>query len=75
MKEAIREVDKKIDINKEINRLVDKASKALDKFMDLDQSQVDNIVKEMSMAGLDEHMRLAKWPLKRRGGVFSKTRP
>ncbi|HQA59236.1 MAG TPA: hypothetical protein PK033_15365, partial [Acetivibrio sp.] len=71
MKEAIREVDKKIDINKEINRLVDKASKALDKFMDLDQSQVDNIVKEMSMAGLDEHMRLAKMAVEETGrGIF-----
>ncbi len=39
--------------------------------MDLDQSQVDNIVKEMSMAGLDEHMRLAKMAVEETGrGIF-----
>lgn len=71
MKETVKEADKKIDINKEINRLVEKASKALDSFIEFDQSQVDNIVKEMAMAGLDEHMRLAKMAVEETGrGVY-----
>ena len=71
MKETVKQADKKIDINKEINRLVEKASKALDRFMEFDQSQVDNIVKEMAVAGLDEHMRLAKMAVEETGrGVY-----
>lgn len=60
MKEAIKEKDKAVDVKKEIEKLVDKAQVALDKFMGFDQDKIDNIVKEMAMAGLDEHMRLAK---------------
>jgi acetaldehyde dehydrogenase/alcohol dehydrogenase len=71
MKETVKQADKKIDINKEINRLVEKASKALDRFMEFDQSQVDNIVKEMAVAGLDEHMRLAKMAVEETGrGIY-----
>ena len=37
----------------------------------LDQSQVDNIVKEMAMAGLDEHMSLARMAVEETGrGVY-----
>lgn len=60
MKEAVKEKDKAVDVKKEIEKLVDKAQVALDKFMSFDQDKIDNIVKEMAMAGLDEHMRLAK---------------
>ncbi len=60
MKEAVKEKDKAVDVKKEIEKLVDKAQVALDKFMGFDQVKIDNIVKEMAMAGLDEHMRLAK---------------
>jgi acetaldehyde dehydrogenase/alcohol dehydrogenase len=60
MKEAIKEKDKAVDVKIEIDKLVSKAQAALDKFMDFDQARIDNIVKEMAMAGLDEHMRLAK---------------
>lgn len=60
MKEAIKVKDKTVDVKKEIDTLVDKAQAALNKFMDFDQDKIDNIVKEMAMAGLDEHMRLAK---------------
>ncbi|NLL06653.1 MAG: bifunctional acetaldehyde-CoA/alcohol dehydrogenase [Clostridiaceae bacterium] len=60
MKEAVKEKDKAVDVKKEIEKLVDKAQGALDNFMGFDQAKIDNIVKEMAMAGLDEHMRLAR---------------
>ena len=63
MKEAVKEKDKAVDVKKEIEKLVDKAQGALDNFMGFDQAKIDNIVKEMAMAGLDEHMRLAGWPI------------
>ena len=55
----------------EVNTLVSKALVALDEFMKLDQEQVDRIVKKMSMAGLDEHMRLAKMAVEETGrGIY-----
>ncbi|AEV66869.1 bifunctional acetaldehyde-CoA/alcohol dehydrogenase [Acetivibrio clariflavus] len=71
MKEAIREKDRTIDIKMEIDKLVDKAQAALERFMGFDQDKIDTIVKEMAMAGLDEHMRLAKMAIEETGrGVF-----
>lgn len=43
-----------------IDSLVHKALVARDEFMKLDQEQVDRIVKNMALAGLDKHMELAK---------------
>ena len=43
-----------------IDGYVKKAQKALDEFMDMTQEQVDHIVKEMTLAGLEKHMELAK---------------
>ncbi len=43
-----------------IDDLVAKARKASEEYMKLNQEQVDNIVKAMSMAGLEHHMELAK---------------
>ena len=40
--------------------------------MKLDQDQIDNIVKQMSMAGLEHHMELAKWQLKKQEEEFTK---
>ena len=48
------------DVNEMINRLVSNAQTALDGYMKLDQEQVDNIVHAMAIAGLDQHMQLAK---------------
>ncbi|WP_082236488.1 bifunctional acetaldehyde-CoA/alcohol dehydrogenase [Anaeromassilibacillus senegalensis] len=48
------------DVNEMINRLVKKANTALEQFMEMEQEQVDNIVHAMALAGLKEHMRLAK---------------
>lgn len=44
----------------EINELVKKGKKAHEEFLTYDQVQIDNIVKEMALAGLDQHMPLAK---------------
>jgi acetaldehyde dehydrogenase/alcohol dehydrogenase len=43
-----------------IDHLVKNAEKALKEFYQYDQKQVDDIVKKMAIAGLDQHMPLAK---------------
>ncbi|SFC46466.1 acetaldehyde dehydrogenase / alcohol dehydrogenase [Alkalibacterium subtropicum] len=54
-----------------IDQLVTKAQKALDGMRELDQEQVDEIVKQMALAGLDEHMTLAKMAVEETGrGVY-----
>lgn len=47
-------------IKKMIDDLVQRAKKASKEYMKLNQEQIDNIVKCMSMAGLEHHMELAK---------------
>lgn len=47
-------------IKKMIDDLVEKAKVASKEYQKLDQEQVNNIVKHMSMAGLENHMKLAK---------------
>lgn len=55
----------------EVNRLVEKAKKALHSFMQLNQEQVDHIVQQMALAGLDKHMSLAKLAVEETGrGVY-----
>jgi acetaldehyde dehydrogenase/alcohol dehydrogenase len=62
---------KEVTAQQTIDNLVSRAQAALDKFMQLDQEQIDNIVKAMAMAGLDEHMRLAKMAVEETGrGVY-----
>ncbi|MFS1517787.1 bifunctional acetaldehyde-CoA/alcohol dehydrogenase [Bacillus sp. SM2101] len=48
------------DVSKMINSLVDRGSKALKEFRNYDQEMINDIVKEMALAGLDQHMHLAK---------------
>ncbi|UOY87380.1 bifunctional acetaldehyde-CoA/alcohol dehydrogenase [Bacillus glycinifermentans] len=55
-----KEIKQKITVSKMIDRLVDKGLKALEEFRSFDQEQIDEIVKQMALAGLDQHMRLAK---------------
>lgn len=43
-----------------IDQLVEKGLKALEEFRSFDQEQIDEIVKQMALAGLDQHMPLAK---------------
>ena len=49
-----------VDVNAMIDQLVANAQKALKEYMKLDQEQVDKIVHAMALAGLDNHMPLAK---------------
>ena len=47
-------------VQKMIDDLVARAKVASEEYMKLDQEQVNEIVKRMSMAGLENHMKLAK---------------
>ncbi len=58
MKEITEEEKNKI--KQMIDNLVARAKVASEKYMSLNQEQVDNIVKAMSMAGEENHMLLAK---------------
>lgn len=58
-------------IQKMINDLVEKAKKASQEYMKLNQEQINNIVKAMSMAGLEHHMELAKMAVEETGrGIY-----
>ena len=60
-----------INVSEMIDELVAKAQVALEEYMKLDQEQVDTIVHAMALAGLDEHMHLAKLAYQETGrGVF-----
>ena len=48
------------EIEQMINDLVEKAKVASQEYLKLDQETVNNITKAMAMAGLENHMRLAK---------------
>ena len=54
-----------------VDELMIKAKKASEEYMKLDQEQVNNIVKDMSMAGLEHHMELAKMAVEETGrGIY-----
>ncbi|HAJ69644.1 MAG TPA: bifunctional acetaldehyde-CoA/alcohol dehydrogenase [Alkalibacterium sp.] len=54
-----------------IDQLVTKSHKALEEMRELDQNQIDVIVKQMALAGLDNHMTLAKMAIEETGrGVY-----
>ncbi|PAT02212.1 bifunctional acetaldehyde-CoA/alcohol dehydrogenase [Candidatus Izimaplasma bacterium ZiA1] len=52
------------NINEMIDKLVNNAEKALEDYMELTQEQVDLIVHEMTLAGVDNHMLLAQEAIK-----------
>ena len=61
----------KPDVNQMIDTYVKKAHKALDAFMSMNQEQIDQIVKAMTLAGLEKHMELAKMAVEETGrGVY-----
>ena len=63
--------EKTVDYQKEVNTLVEKAGKALDEFLNLNQEQVDYIVAKCSVAGLDHHGDLAQKAVDETGrGIF-----
>ena len=54
-----------------IDELMEKAKIASKEYMKLDQEIVDNIIKAMSMAGLEHHMELAKMAVEETGrGIY-----
>ena len=63
--------NEELKIKNSINELIEKAKIASKEYMKLNQEQVDNIVKAMSMAGLENHMKLAKMAVGETGrGVY-----
>lgn len=54
-----------------IQTLIDRANEAQQSFMDMTQEQVDEVVQAMALAGLDQHMRLARMAVDETGrGVY-----
>ncbi len=63
--------EERLAVEQMVNDLIERAKKASEEYKLLDQEQVDRIVKKMSMAGLDEHMRLAKMAIEETGrGIY-----
>ena len=61
----------KLEIKEMIDDLVKRAKKASEEYLKLDQDTVNNIIKAMSMAGLDNHMKLAKMAVEETGrGIY-----
>ncbi len=60
-----------VKIDEMINRLVENAQEALASYMSMTQEQVDRAVHEMALAGMEEHMHLAKLAVEETGrGVY-----
>lgn len=55
-----KELSKVEQTSKMVDDLVDKANHALEEMKLLDQEKIDKIVQDMALAGLDQHMPLAK---------------
>ncbi len=58
-------------VNEMIDNLVERAKKASSEYLKLNQEQINEIVKKMSMAGLENHMKLAKMAVEETGrGIY-----
>ena len=69
MADLSEQEEKKIE--EMIDSLVERAKKASEEYLKLDQETVDNITKAMSMAGLENHMKLAKMAVEETGrGIY-----
>lgn len=63
--------EEKNKIQEMVNGLVQRAKKASEEYMKLNQEQIDGIVKAMAMAGLEHHMELAKMAVEETGrGIY-----
>ncbi|QYE97776.1 bifunctional acetaldehyde-CoA/alcohol dehydrogenase [Paraclostridium sordellii] len=54
------DIKKELTAGEKVNILVEKANKAKNEMLKLDQEAVDKIVKEMAKKGLDKHIELAR---------------
>ena len=59
--------EEKQRIKEMIDDLVARAKVASSEYMKLDQETINNIIKKMSMAGLENHMKLAKMAVEETG--------
>ena len=65
------ELNEEKQIEEMINSLVERAKIASQEYLKLDQDTVDNIIKAMAMAGLENHMKLAKMAVEETGrGIY-----
>ncbi len=70
-KETRKPATDKEEIANMIDGLVERAQVALGEFLKLDQEQVDHIVHEMALAGLDKHQELARMAVEETGrGIY-----
>ncbi|MBC1499976.1 bifunctional acetaldehyde-CoA/alcohol dehydrogenase, partial [Listeria weihenstephanensis] len=64
-------VNEEVEVQKVIDKLASNGQSALKAFADFDQEKVDNIVHAMALAGLDQHMPLAKLAIEETGrGIY-----
>lgn len=70
---AVKEskLETKNSAQEEVNRLVARARKAQEAYLNMNQEEIDEIVQAMALAGLDRHMPLAKMAVEETGrGVY-----
>ncbi|MBC1603668.1 bifunctional acetaldehyde-CoA/alcohol dehydrogenase [Paenilisteria rocourtiae] len=64
-------VNEELEVQKVINTLASNGQSALKAFADFDQEKIDYIVHAMALAGLDQHMSLAKMAIEETGrGIY-----
>ena len=56
-----------LDVQKMIDELVKNANEALSEYLKMDQAQVDRAVHQMTLAGLENHMKLARMAVEETG--------
>ena len=61
------------EVKEMIDTLVNNGQQALQALESFTQEQIDNIVHEMALAGVDQHMPLAKLAVEETGVVSMKT--
>ncbi len=55
-----KQVVDKEEVLKSVHQLVEQAEQSLEQFLQLDQKKIDEIIEQMSLAALENHMPLAK---------------
>ncbi|RJX40595.1 bifunctional acetaldehyde-CoA/alcohol dehydrogenase [Paenibacillus pinisoli] len=65
------QVDVQSAVLEEVAQLVERAKAAQEAFLSMTQEQIDRVVQAMALAGLDQHMQLAKMAVEETGrGVY-----
>ncbi len=59
------------EVEEKVQLLVENAKKSLDQYMKMSQEEIDNIVKLMTLSGINKHMELAKLAVEETGrGIY-----